>query len=286
MTQTTAPARLGDEVRRWRELRGLSQLALSARAEVSTRHLSFIENGRSRPTAEMILRLASALEVPMADQNDLLLAGGFAPQHPRRDLADENLSSVMAGLRGLLDAHAPYPALLLDDHWDVVDSNTSVDPLLAGCAPALLESPINVIRLSLHPDGLAPRIRNLAQWRAHLIHQLEQRIRITGGDSTLRALHDEVTGYPDATQPGVGQPDRGQSTAGSTAAGSTAAGSTAAVPVSPVVFLELDSDDGPLRLFSVASRIEGPADVTLDSLHLETFLPADAATREKLGSRV
>ena len=158
MTQTTAPARLGDEVRRWRELRGLSQLALSARAEVSTRHLSFIENGRSRPTAEMILRLASALEVPMADQNDLLLAGGFAPQHPRRDLADENLSSVMAGLRGLLDAHAPYPALLVDDHWDVVDSNTSVDPLLAGCAPALLEPPINVIRLSLHPDGLAPRI--------------------------------------------------------------------------------------------------------------------------------
>lgn len=257
MTQAAAPATLGDEVRRWRELRGLSQLSLSARAEVSTRHLSFIENDRSRPTAEMILRLADALEVPMSDQNQLLLAGGFAPQHPQRDLADEDISTVMTGLRGLLDAHAPYPALLLDDHWDVIDANTAIDQLLVGCDPALLEPPINVIRLALHPRGLAPRIRNLSVWRAHLVHQLEHRLRHTGGDPTLRALHDEVTGYPGATPPH-------------------------ACPGNPVVLLELDTDEGPLRLFSVASRIEGPADVTLEALHLETFLPADATTREKL----
>lgn len=257
MTQAAAPANLGNEVRRWRELRGLSQLSLSSRAEVSTRHLSFIENGRSQPTAEMILRLAEALDVPMSNQNELLLAGGFAPQHPRRDLADEDLSTVMTGLRGLLDAHAPCPALLLDDHWDVIDSNASIDPLLVGCDPALLEPPINVIRLALHPRGLAPRIRNLGVWRAHLVHQLEQRIRHTGGDATLRALYDEVTAYPGPPAP-------------------------ASHPRSPVVLLELDTDDGPLRLFSIASRIEEPADVTLDTLHLETFLPADAVTRTRL----
>lgn len=257
MSQATSPALLGDEVRRWRELRGLSQLALSARAEVSTRHLSFIENSRSRPTAEMILRLADALDVPMSDQNQLLLAGGFAPSHPQSDLADEDISTVMAGLRGLLDAHAPYPALLLDDYWDVVDSNTGVDQLLVGCDPALLEPPINVIRLALHPRGLAPRIRNLGVWRAHLVHQLERRIRHTGGDPALRALHDEVGGYPCATPP-------------------------AARPGGPVVLLELDAGDELLRLFSVASRLEGPTDVTLDALHLETFLPADASTRERL----
>lgn len=257
MTQATAPATLGIEVRRWRELRGLSQLSLSVRADVSTRHLSFIENGRSRPTAEMIVRLADALQVPMSEQNQLLLAGGFAPRHPQRDLADEDISAVMTGLRDLLDAHAPYPALLLDDHWNVIDSNAAVDQLLVDCEPVLLEPPINVIRLALHPHGLAPRIRNLGVWRAHLVHQLEQRIRHTGGDPTLRALHEEIAGYPCGATP-------------------------AARPGSPVVLLELDTDNGPLRLFSVASRLERPADVTLDGLHLETFLPADAATRERL----
>jgi transcriptional regulator with XRE-family HTH domain len=254
---TTAP--IGTELRRWREHRTVSQLALAARAEVSTRHLSYVENGRSQPTAAMILRLAAALDVPMSEQNRLLLAGGFAPVHPERSLQDENLSVIMTGLRGLLDAHSPYPALLVDDHWDIVDANQAIDALLSGCAPELLEPPVNVIRVALHPQGLAPRIRNFGQWRAHLLHQLDQRIRRMCGDSRLEALRVEAAAFPDR-----GSPHKD--------------------PLEPVVLLELDSDDGPLRLFSVASRIEGPADVTLDSLHLETFLPADDDSRARLRS--
>lgn len=255
-TTTTSPA-IGSELRRWREQRALSQLALATRAEVSTRHLSFVETGRSRPTPAMILRLAEVLEVPMAEQNRLLLAGGFAPRHPQRGLDDEHLASVMAGLRSLLDAHAPYPALLFDDHWDIVDSNQAVNVLLADCDADLLEPPVNVIRLALHPRGLAPRIHNLETWRAHLMHQLEQRIRHTGGDRDLVALRDEVASYPGGPKP-------------------------AGAPVDPVVLLEIATGNEPLRLFSVASRIEGPADVTLDTLHLETFVPADEHTRRSL----
>jgi hypothetical protein len=165
----------------------------------------------------------------------------------------------MTGLRGLLDAHSPYPALLVDDHWDIVDANQAIDALLSGCAPELLEPPVNVIRVALHPQGLAPRIRNFGQWRAHLLHQLDQRIRRMCGDSRLEALRVEAAAFPDR-----GSPHKD--------------------PLEPVVLLELDSDDGPLRLFSVASRIEGPADVTLDSLHLETFLPADDDSRARLRS--
>ena len=251
----TGAAPIGSELRRWRELRALSQLALATRASVSTRHLSFVENGRSRPTPEMILRLADVLEVPMSEQNRLLLAAGFAPRHPERGLDDADLSSVLAGLRSLLDAHAPYPALLLDDHWDVVDANAAVHALLTDCDPVVLEPPINVIRLALHPRGLAPRIRNLPTWRAHLLHQLEHRIDRTGGDPRLTALREEMAGCPGGDEP------------------------TGQRPVDPVVLLELETDDAPLRMFSVASRIEGPADVTLDALHLETFLPADDHTR-------
>ena len=146
---------VGSELRRWRELRCLSQLALATQAEVSTRHVSFVENGRSRPTPEMIVRLAEVMQVPLGEQNRLLLAGGFAPRYPRRAIDDEALAPVMAGLRRLVDAHAPYPALLLDDQWDVVDANEPVYALVDGCDPGLLEPPLNVIRLCLHPGGLA-----------------------------------------------------------------------------------------------------------------------------------
>lgn len=257
MATSALPVTIGAALRRWREHRSLSQLALANRAAVSTRHLSFVENGRSRPTSKMILRLAEVLEVPMGEQNHLLLAGGFAPLHPAHSIDDPELSAVMSGVRSLIDAHAPYPALLLDDSWDIIDANHAIDALLAGCDPLLLEPPINVIRLALHPLGLSARIRNLGQWRAHLIHQLRQRIRSTGGDHKLEALLAEVEGYPNRGEP-------------------------AGEPQGPVVLLELDSDGGPLRFFSVASRIVGPADVTVDSLHLETFLPADASTRASL----
>ena len=259
MTSIADPATIGGELRRWREQRNISQLALAALADVSTRHVSYVENGRSQPTSAMIMRLTEVLDVPMSEQNRLLLVGGFAPRYPEHSLDDEGISSVMTGLRSLLDAHAPYPALLLDDRWDIVDANQSVDALLTGCGPELLEPPINVIRLALHPRGLAPRICNLSTWRAHLLHQLEQRIRRTGGDRQLQSLRTEVLAY-------------------------SGGGNMTGTPVDPVVLLELAGDEDVLRLFSVSSRIEGPADVTLNALHLETFLPADEHTRIQLSS--
>lgn len=164
----------------------------------------------------------------------------------------------MAGLRSLLDAHAPYPALLLDGQWDVVDVNEPVDALITGCDPSLLEPPLNVIRLCLHPAGLAPRIRNLPIWRAHLLQQLAQRIAHTGADPDLVALQKEVDAYPAAGE----RPNRPL--------------------LDPVIPLEIEADDHLLRLFSVASRIESASDVTLDGLHLETFVPADDDTRQLL----
>jgi transcriptional regulator with XRE-family HTH domain len=257
VTRTTvAPSSVGKELRRWRERRALTQLTLASRAEVSTRHLSFVENGRSRPTPGMILRLAEEMQVPMAEQNRLLLTGGYAPRYERRPPDSHELAPVMAGLRRLLDAHAPYPALLLDDHWDVVDANEAVDTLLVGCAPDLLEPPLNALRLSLDERGLAPRIRNLATWRAHLLHQLEQRIVHTGGDPKLESLRDEFAGPRDSHE--------------------------TLTSADPVLTLEISVNGRDLRLFSIASRIENPADVTLDGLHLETFVPADDATRRAL----
>ncbi|MEU0315396.1 helix-turn-helix transcriptional regulator [Nocardioides sp. NPDC006273] len=257
-TLTSPPPSVGGELRRWRELRSLSQLALATQAEVSTRHLSYVENGRSRPTPEMIVRLAEVMRVPMAEQNRLLLAGGFAPRYPQRATDDDALAPVMAGLRSLLDAHAPYPALLLDDHWDIVDANEAVDALLAGCDPALLEPPLNVIRLCLHPRGLAGAIRNLPVWRAHLLHQLGRRITHTGGEPALVALRDEVTAYSSGGEP------------------------SARPLADPVVPLEIETGGHVLRFFSVASQIESAADVTLNGLHLETFVPADDRTRQAL----
>lgn len=260
VTSPTRPPSVGGELRRWRELRSLSQLALAAQADVSTRHVSYVENGRSRPTPEMILRLAEVMQVPMAEQNRLLLAGGFAPRYSERPSTDASIAPVMAGLRGLLDAHVPFPALLLDDHWDILDANAPVDALLTGCRPHVLEPPVNVIRLCLHPGGLAPRIRNLPTWGAHLLHQLSRRIAHTGGDPALLALREEVAPYVSDDV------------------------SEARPRVDPVVPLEIEVDGEVLVFFSVASQIESATDITLDGLHLETFLPADERTRSLLGS--
>ena len=258
MSIATPIPQIGDEVRRWRELRSLSQLGLASRAEVSTRHLSFVETGRARPTAEMILRLAAAMDIPLPEQNQMLLAGGFAPRHAQRTTTDEALAPVMAGLRNLLDAHAPYPAILLDDDWDVVDANEPVNGLVVDCAPELLEPPLNVIRLCLHPGGLAPRIRNLSAWRAHLLHQLDKRIERTGSRPRLVELRREVTAYPSE-------------------------GGSERAPADPVAYLDIRVGEHDLRMFSVVSQVESPADVTLSGLHLETFVPADAETRALLG---
>src|SRR3954452_15164955 len=165
MTTTAVPARpVGQLLREWRERRRLSQLDLSIQADISTRHLSFVETGRSRPTPEMIVRLTEHLDVPLRERNQLLLAGGYAPAYPQHGLDEPELASVRAALRQVLHGHEPYPAVVINRWWDLVDSNAAIAVLTQGCAPHLLEPPVNVLRLSLHPEGLAPRILNLAQW--------------------------------------------------------------------------------------------------------------------------
>lgn len=251
-TMTAVDGSVGALLRGWRERRRLSQLELASIAEVSTRHLSFVETGKSRPTPAMIVRLAEHLEVPLRERNTLLLAGGYAPQYPTRSIDDASLGAVMAGFRRLLDAHLPNPALLLDNHWDIIDANPAVDVLLVGCEPELLEPPVNALRVSLHPGGISRRIRNLEEWAAHLHNQVTHRAGRTG-DPVLAALADEVAGY--------GIPLRTPS-------------------ADPVLALELKGEDGAvLRFFSVVARLETASDVTLDELHLETFLPADASTQ-------
>ncbi|WP_030381843.1 MULTISPECIES: helix-turn-helix domain-containing protein [unclassified Streptomyces] len=256
MTTATDTREVGPLLRSWRERRRFSQQELSNRSSVSTRHLSRVETGRAHPTPEMILHLADHLDVPLRERNRLLLAGGYAPQYRDRGLDDVSLAPVMEGLRGLLDAHLPHPALLLDDYWDVVDSNAGVDTLLAGCAPELLEPPVNVVRLCLHPDGLAPRIGNFAEWASHLYHQLVHRAERTHDPRHL-ALAEEAGRHLAGTR-------------------------RTAPPGSPVLTLELTTDEGPpLRFFSTSARLTTPTDAALEGLHMETFLPADASTRRR-----
>ncbi len=228
----------------------MSQLELAIQAGVSARHLSFLETGRSRPTREMILRLATELAVPLRSQNELLLAGGYAPAHPETDLGDRPLATVLSSLRDVLNAHAPYPAVLIDRHWTMVDANDGIARFTGGCAAWLLEPPVNVLRLSLHPDGMAPRIRNLAEWRTHVLHRLDRQAAATA-DPVLRELHAELAGYPGGTT-------------------NTTAGL--------VVPLRIDD----LSLFSITSVLGTPLDVTLSELAIESFLPADAPTAAAL----
>lgn len=247
---------VGVLLREWRGNRRLSQLELAGQAGVSTRHLSFVETGRSRPTREMILRLAEELAVPLRARNALLLAGGFAPAYPEGELGGPDLAAVLASLRVVLAGHEPYPAVLIDRHWTMIDSNAAVPLLTAGVAPELLEPPVNVLRVSLHPDGMAPRIRNLAEWREHILHRLDRQALATG-DPVLRSLHDELRALP-----GGGDPVRR--------------------PEGVVVPLRYAVDGRDLSFFSVTSVLGTPLDVTLDELAIESFLPADAATAAHL----
>lgn len=190
---TTPPA--GELIRHWRGQRHLTQQQLSIRCGVSTRHLSFIETGRSRPTASMILRVCEELDVPLRHRNDILLAAGHAPAFTESSLEQPSMRSISQALIQILDGHLPFPAVVVDRHWNMVDANAAIDPLTEGCDAALLEPPVNVLRLSLHPDGMAPRIRNLPQWRGHILSRLDHQIRTTG-DAELERLRTELGGYP------------------------------------------------------------------------------------------
>jgi transcriptional regulator with XRE-family HTH domain len=253
---TTATRPVGELLRQWREHRRLSQLELAIQADISTRHLSFVETGRSKPTPEMILRLGEHLDVPLRDQNTLLLAGGYAPAYPQHGLDEPELATVRAALRQVLTGHEPYPALLINRWWELVEANSAIALFLDGCAPELLEPPVNVLRLSLHPLGMAPRIVNLAEWRAHLLTQLHRRAEAMG-DARLRELHAELLRYP---------------------------GGLAASPrhTDVVLPLRFRLGDAVLSFFSVAAAVGTATDVTVEELAIESFFPADETTAEAL----
>ena len=248
---------VGNLLRKWRERRRLSQLDLACEAEISTRHLSFLETGRSLPSREMVLRLAERLDVPLRERNALLVAAGYAPAFPERPLDDPALQSARKAVDLVLAGHEPYPALAIDRHWTLIASNNSVPPLLAGVDPSLLRPPVNALRLSLHPAGLAPRIANLVEWRSHLLARLRRQIEVTA-DPVLEALLDELSGYP---APGGSAENGG-------------AGEYAGVAVP----FRLETEQGVLSFISATTIFGTPVDVTLSELALESFFPADAAT--------
>ena len=248
---------VGNLLRKWRERRRLSQLDLACEAEISTRHLSFLETGRSQPSREMVLRLAEQLDVPLRERNALLVAAGYAPAFPERPLDDPALQSARKAVDLVLAGHEPYPALAIDRHWTLIASNNAVPPLLAGVDPSLLRPPVNALRLSLHPAGLAPRIANLAEWRSHLLARLRRQIEVTA-DPVLEELLTELCGYP---APGEGAENGG-------------AGEFAGVAVP----FRLVTEQGVLSFISATTIFGTPVDVTLSELALESFFPADAAT--------
>src|SRR5690349_3663326 len=187
-------ATLGDLLREWRKRRHHSQLSLALEAGISQRHLSFVESGRSTPSREMVLKLAEQLEIPLRERNRLLIAAGFAPLYPERALDDPALDAARRAIERVLEAHEPYPALAIDRHWNLVAANRAVQPFMTSAAPLLLTPPINVLRLSLHPEGLAPRIANFAQWRGYLLRRIQRENELSG-DPVMRELLAELQGY-------------------------------------------------------------------------------------------
>src|SRR6266511_2471967 len=190
MTSAAIRPPVGALLREWRQRRRLSQFELALESGVSSRHLSFVETGRSRPSAEMVIHLAEQLDVPLRDRNHLLLAAGYAPAYAQRDLEAPDMGPVRDAIEQVLRAHEPYPALVIDHHWGLVSANRALGVLIDGVAGHLLEPPTNVLRLSLHPEGLAPRIVNLHQWRSHLLERLA-RDAMASGDPALTVLREE-----------------------------------------------------------------------------------------------
>ncbi len=258
---TSAPP-VGRYLREWRQRRRMSQLDLACEAEISTKHLSFLETGRALPSRAMVLHLAERLEVPLRDRNVLLSAAGYAPVFPERPLDDPALRAARQAIDLVLAGHEPYPALAVDRHWTLVAANAATHRLLAGLDAALLQPPVNVLRLGLHPAGLAPRTANLPEWRAHLLARLRRQIEITA-DPVLVALLRELQAYP---------------------AGRAAPGKPGAAPDygGVIVPFQLVSEAGILSFLSTTTIFGTPVDVTLAELALEAFYPADAATAEAL----
>jgi transcriptional regulator with XRE-family HTH domain len=250
------PQTAGELIRFWRGRRGLSQLELSLDANVSTKHLSFVETGRSNPSRQLLVHLAQHLDLPIAERNRLLLAGGFAPPYLEQPYDGEVMQPLRESLSRLLEAYEPNPALIVDGLWNLIEANRAASLLWDGVDPELLEPPINMLRLGVHPGGL-PRISSMtAACNAPLIHRLKRRSR-EDADPALGHLIEEVESYlPD-------DPPAGRAT-------------------QPVVSLDLRTPLGEVSLFTVIATLGAPLEVTAASLAIETFVPMDATSAARL----
>ncbi|WP_282693430.1 helix-turn-helix transcriptional regulator [Streptomyces sp. CC208A] len=268
MTTVVSDTGVGPLLRGWRERRRLSQLELALRADSSARHISFVETGRSRPSEEMVLRLAEHLEVPVRERNALLLAAGYAPRYAESPLDAPELETLREGIGRLLQGYEPYPALVVDGSYTVVAANGAIGMLLGGLPDHLLAPPMNAMRITLHPEGLAPRIRNLREWRGHLLAQMERQIAFARSDA-LRALYEEVSAYPLPESPRSSESSEEE----------------AAEPYPYFALpLRIEHDGRVLSFVSSISTFNTPMDVTVAELAIETLLPADPATVEYLRS--
>ena len=260
MSHTASP--FGPLLREWRQRRRISQLDLACQGNISTRHLSFLETGRSRPSRDMVLHLAEQLEVPLRERNQLLAAAGFAPVFRERTLADPGLRAARQALEAVVHGHMPYPALAVDRHWTLVVANEAVGWLLADIDPALLAPPVNVLRLALNPRGLAPRTLNLPVWREHLLVRLARQVEVSA-DPALAALLQELRGYP-------------------VPRGGPVKLSTDAVAIP----FEIATNAGPLSFIGMTAVFGTPMDITLSELAMESFYPANEATARVLAGKL
>src|ERR1700754_4053427 len=253
---------VGDLLREWRQRRRMSQLLLATEAEISTRHLSFVESGRALPSREMVMHLAERLDVPLRARNALLVAAGYAPLFRERPLSDPQLAAAREAVDLVLKGHEPYPALAIDRHWTIIAANNALAPLLTGASPELLKPPVNALRLSLHPEGIAASIVNWHVWREHILARLQRQIDVSG-DDTLSALREELATYPAPPDAEPAEHDN-------------AAVDQIAVP------LRLRTPIGVLSFFSTTTVFGTPVDVTLSELAIEAFFPADQQTAAAL----
>jgi len=249
---------VGEHLREWRQRRHLSQLDLAVEAEISARHLSFVETGRAAPSREMVLKLAERLDVPLRERNVLLVAAGFAPAFPQRSLDDPMLKSARQAIDLVLKAHEPNPALAYDRHWNLVTANRMVAPLLEGIPQRLLGQPVNILRLAFHPEALAARTVNLAEWCGHLLERLHRQCEATA-DPELIKLYNDLKAYPIPARSAPLPPDN-----------------NVAIP------LKLRHNGEVLSFISTTMVFGTPVDVTLSELALETFFPADDLTAARM----
>jgi transcriptional regulator with XRE-family HTH domain len=260
MTPAATRSGAGGLLREWRNRRRMSQLDLALEANVSARHLSFLETGRSKPSREMVLTLAEHLEVPLREQNALLVAAGYAPLYAETPLDTDEMGPVRDALDAILAGHEPYPAVIVDREWEIVASNGPAGMLLEGVSEELLSPPANALRITLHPQGMAPRILNFEEWSGHLLTRLHRQALLSQ-DPALAELERELLGYPGVeASSGLAEPEE-------------------------MLFVPLRlrlPNDTVLSLFSTVATFGTPLDITLEELSIESFFPADGETKDYL----